>query len=182
MEQKKTRGIINNKQKDVIKNIYVNYYNTLNLDSDEKTISKNVADVFAVMSNYTKEKENETYHICLFVDDKSRKYKIYIGNKKFRYDLTEFFKISLGDFDDTGMQEKYEKQIHRILQDDGILCQILAKMQRDHKDLTADVFLQRCSKYDVNVLHRKRYGNNVSVNITNSVSNTFTQCLRSCCS
>ena len=182
MEQKKTRGIINNKQKDVIKNIYVNYYNTLNLDSDEKTISKNVADVFAVMSNYTKEKENETYNICLFVDYKLKKYKIYIGDKKLMYDFTELFKISLGDSDDTGIREKYEKQIHNVLQDDKILGQILAKMQQDHKDLTADVFLQRCSKYGVNILCRKKYGNNVFVNITNSVSNKFKQCWFSCCS
>ena len=55
--------------------IYVNYYNTLNLDSDDITISKNVADVFAVLSNYTKEKENEAYHICLFVDYKSKNIK-----------------------------------------------------------------------------------------------------------
>ena len=55
-------------------------------------------------------------------------------------------------------------------------------MQQDHKDLTADVFLQRCSKYGVNVLRRKRYVNNVFVNITNSVSNKFKQCWFLCCS
>ena len=182
MEQKKTRGILNNKQKDVIESIYVNYYNTLNLNGDDESISNNVAGVFALLSNDTKEKDNETYDICLFVDYKSKKYKIYIGDKKFMYDFTELFEISLGDCDDTGVREEYEKQIHSTLQDDEILGQILAKMRQDHKDLTADVFLQRCSKYGVNVLRRKRYGNNIFVNIINSVSNTFTQCWRSCCS
>lgn len=61
--------------------------------------------MFAVMSNYTEEKENETYHICLFVDYKSKKYKLYIGDNQFRYDLTEFFKISLEAFDDTGIRK-----------------------------------------------------------------------------